>query len=80
MSPATRTKAHKRLVSLLTEARRRTGLRQAEVAKKLGRSQAWMSRIEHGEHRIDVIEFHRLALLFGLDPHRLIARIWRELD
>jgi transcriptional regulator with XRE-family HTH domain len=80
MASTIRTKAHRRLVALLTEARRRSGMRQVEVAKKLGHSQTWIARVESGERRIDVVEFYRMARLYDLDPHRLISRIWRELD
>lgn len=80
MASTIRTKAHRRLVALFTEARQRSGLRQVEVAKKLGRSQTWIARVESGERRIDVVEFYQMARLFDLDPHRLISRIWRELD
>ena len=67
--------AHKRLVSILIRERRRRGWRQIEVAKLLGRSQTWIARIESGERRIDICEFHDFAKLYEMDPLKLWARI-----
>ena len=72
-----RTKAHKRLIALLIAARHRAGLRQAQVAKLLGRSQTWIARLESGHRRVDVVEFYLIAKLLRLDPRRLVGRIWR---
>jgi transcriptional regulator with XRE-family HTH domain len=79
MTSTIATKAHKRLITLLIEARERAGLRQAQVAKLLGRSQTWIARVEGGRRRIDVVEFYRMAKLFRIDPKRLVGRIWRLL-
>jgi transcriptional regulator with XRE-family HTH domain len=61
---------------LLVAARDRADLRQTEVAERLGRSQTWVSRIEAGERRIDVVELYLLARLFELDPRELLRQIW----
>lgn len=79
MTSTISTKAHKRLIALLIEGRQRAGLRQAQVAKLLGRSQTWIARVESGYRRIDVIEFYRMAKLFRINPKRLVGRIWRLL-
>lgn len=43
-------------LSLLRDRRRQIGLPQAELAQKLGQTQAAVSRVETGERRLDVIE------------------------
>ncbi len=43
-------------LSLLRDRRRQIGLPQAELAQKLGQTQAVVSRVETGERRLDVIE------------------------
>ncbi|MBU3933116.1 MAG: helix-turn-helix domain-containing protein [Candidatus Omnitrophica bacterium] len=58
------TKAHKYLVKQLVTARRKTGLRQDEVAKKLGRTQSYLSKIESGERRIDVVQLKEFAAVY----------------
>jgi len=52
-------------VRKLKEARAAAGLTQIEVAKKLGSSQSWVSKIELGELRVEAIWLNRLAKLYG---------------
>lgn len=59
--------AYKRLGQRLKEAREALGLSQVEVARKLGVGQAFISKCESGERRIDVIELKVLARLYGKD-------------
>jgi transcriptional regulator with XRE-family HTH domain len=80
MSATVQTKAHRHLVVVLHAARRRAGLRQTDVAKKLGRSQTWIARIESGERRIDVVELIKLCKLYRADPHKLLDRIMASGD
>lgn len=40
----------------LRTLRMRKGLRQSELATRLGRSQSMVSRVESGERRLDVVE------------------------
>jgi len=71
-------KGHRALVERLLDARRRAGLSQQEVARKLGRSQTWMARVESGNRRIDVVEFLQLARIFGVSPRGLIDKLSRD--
>jgi len=67
------TRKHTQLRKLLTKARKDANLTQTALAHRLGRRQAYISRIERGERRIDVVEFLDLAHAIGLDPGRFIA-------
>ena len=58
------TAAHRRLVARLREARKAIGLTQAEVAARLRRPQSFVSALESGERRIDVIELSEMARLY----------------
>ncbi len=42
---------------MLQDVRRQSGLTQVELAKKLGRGQSYVSKIERGERYLDVLEF-----------------------
>jgi len=75
----TGTKAHRVMIEHLAAARLRSGLSQQETAKKLGRSQTWIARVESGNRRIDVIEFLQLTRVFGVSPRGLIAKMSRDL-
>ncbi len=60
--------SHAYLVEILREARERAGLRQSDVAERLGRDQTYVSLIERGQRRVDVIEFFDIATALGVDP------------
>ncbi|MGH7508973.1 MAG: helix-turn-helix domain-containing protein [Gemmatimonadales bacterium] len=49
----------------LKEARRRSGLTQAQAAKALGQPQNFVSKCETGERRIDAIELADFMALYG---------------
>lgn len=49
----------------LRQARLRAGLTQVQVAAALGRTQAFVSKCELGERRIDPIELTDFAGLYG---------------
>jgi len=52
-------------VKRLRKARIEAGLTQVQVAKKLGCTQSWISKIELGELRVEAIWLNRLAKLYG---------------
>lgn len=58
------TKSHKTLVNKLIKARKKIGLKQAEVAKKLGKTQSYISKIESCQCRIDIIQLKEFAEIY----------------
>lgn len=70
-----RTRRHQRLVELLIAARKRAGLRQAELARRVGKTQTFVARIEAGERRIDAIELLALCKIIGLDPLKVVRKL-----
>lgn len=63
------------LTSLLKDERKKVGLTQAKLAKKLRRPQSYVSKYERGNRRLDVIEFLEVARVIGFDPHELLQRL-----
>lgn len=61
MSKTIYSKDHKFLTEQLKKARQETGLNQEEVAKILGRSQSYISKIEAGQRRVDVVQLKEFA-------------------
>ena len=49
----------------MKEARLQAGLTQVAVAKEIGKPQSFVSKIESGERRVDVVELKELAVLYG---------------
>ena len=68
------------LLRALIEARKAAGLRQADVARDLVRAQSFVSKYEHGQRRLDVIEFLKVARVVGLDPIEVLRSIDRDLS
>jgi len=62
-----RTKEYADFVGKLREARLEAGLRQIDVAKKLRRTQSYVSRVEVGEQRLDILELKKFAELYKKD-------------
>lgn len=48
----------------LRQARRDAGLTQVEVARRLGRTQSFVTKAERGERRLDVVELRALARIY----------------
>lgn len=56
---------YQRFIQKLRQARLEAGLTQVDVGKKLKKPQAYVSKIERGERRIDVVELDELASLYN---------------
>ena len=72
------TRKYTRFRQLLADARRAKGFTQVALARKLGRPQSFISKIERGERRLDVIEFLEVARALRVDPARLLADVERR--
>lgn len=67
------------LVALLREARKAAGLRQVELADRLGRPQSFVSKIESGERRVDLVELRQLCAALGINLVTFVRRFDRML-
>jgi transcriptional regulator with XRE-family HTH domain len=72
MAKSIYTRRHQRLRDLLIEARQTADLTQQEVARRIGKPQSYIAKIEGGERRLDVIELIELCEQFGADPSNII--------
>ncbi len=64
MPRAIYTKDHNAIVERLKTARIEAGLGQVEVAKKLGKTQSYLSKIESGQRRFDVLQLKEFAKVY----------------
>jgi len=58
------TKDHKYLIEQLKKARLEAEFDQEEVANLLGMTQSYVSKIESGQRRIDVIQLKELSKIY----------------
>ena len=65
MDKTIKTKEYARFIEKLRKARLEAGLKQIDVAKKLKRPQSYISRVESGEYRLDILEVKRFAKIYG---------------
>jgi transcriptional regulator with XRE-family HTH domain len=75
MSRTLDTRRHEALRKFLIEHRKIAGLRQIDLAKRLGRTQSYVSNIEIGQKRIALIELIEWAEAIGFDPEQAITEI-----
>ena len=73
------TDAYRTFLEALIEARKASGVTQADLAKRLGKPQPWVSNYERGIRRIDVIEFVAVARAIGAKPEKLFDRVLNRL-
>ncbi len=67
MVKAIYSKEHRSLVEKLRKARKEKGLDQRDVAKLLGVSQSYVSKIESGQRRIDIVQLKAFARIYKKD-------------
>ena len=68
MTRATYSRRNAEFRARLVQARLAAHLTQAAVAKRLGRPQSFLSKVEHGERRLDVVEFVAVCRALDVDP------------
>lgn len=71
------TDAYASFLSVLTTARKDAGLSQVELAARIGRDQPFISLIERGVRRVDLVEFYVIAKAIGADPVELFSQVAR---
>ena len=67
------TVAYGRMLARLVQVRRSAGLNQALLAEKLGQPQSFVSQIETGERRIDMLELIAICHHLRTDPADVIV-------
>ena len=75
MTKSTFTTAYKLMVTALIDLRHQAGVNQIELARRLGKQQAFVSNYERGVRRVDVIEFYAIVKALGGDPSKLFSEL-----
>ena len=58
------TKAYSHIIERLKKARKKANLKQIDVAKKLSRTQSYVSKFESGQSRLDVVQLKEIAQVY----------------
>jgi transcriptional regulator with XRE-family HTH domain len=67
------------LGEVMVRVRERAGLKQADVAARLGLPASYLSKIENGTRRLDVIELIHIAEALDADPADIVRELERKL-
>ncbi len=54
------------VLRLLKEARERAGITQVDLAKRLELTQSFVSKIERGDRRLDIVQLRTLCQVYGM--------------
>lgn len=68
------------LLSLLKKYRKEAGLTQVECSKALDRPQSFMSDVECGTRRLDIVQLRDLCKILGIGLQDLIAEFEKSLS
>lgn len=67
------------VLKLLREARDRSGLTQIDLANKLGQTQSFVSKIERGDRRLDIIQLRSILRFLGMPLADFVSALERTL-
>lgn len=76
-----RTRQHARaiLLALLRQMRLDAGLRQQDLANRLGKPQSFVSKFETGERRLDILELREVCAACDTSLSEFVQRLERQL-
>jgi transcriptional regulator with XRE-family HTH domain len=68
MARSTHDQQYQIFLRLLRDLRLQAGVTQDMLAKWLGNTQTFISKVERGERRLDIVEFVEVCEALGVDP------------
>jgi len=75
MKKSTHSDEYAFVLKKLTQIRKAAGFTQQQLADVLNREQSFVWRIEHGERRLDVVEFFWVCEALGQDAKAVYAEL-----
>lgn len=78
MEKSTFTPEYAILRAALVGARKKAGLTQRELAKRLNVPHSWVAKVECGDRRLDFVELYWLLAACGVEPIPVLRRLLRS--
>ena len=78
MDKSIHTREYASVLRLLREARNKAGITQVELAKKIDETQSYVSKVERGELRLDIVQLRKICNVLGLSLSEFVNRFERE--
>jgi transcriptional regulator with XRE-family HTH domain len=70
-------KQYRVLLELLYRVRVSAGLKQSDLAKRLGVPQSFVSKVESGERQLDIVELHEMCQAIGISLSSFVEEFER---
>ncbi len=80
MEKSIHSRGHAIFLDLLRRTREEAGLTQAGLARKLKGTQTFVSKVERGETRLDVLQLHVMCAALGTTLSAFAAELDRLLE
>jgi transcriptional regulator with XRE-family HTH domain len=80
MTRSTQYPRYQCFLELLREARQAAGVTQSQLAERIGNRQVFVSKLERGERRMDVVDLVEYCEAAGIDVVRFFERLKQILD
>ena len=74
------TREYAAVLRLLRAAREHAGVTQVDLAKMLRQSQSYVSKIERGDRRIDIVQLRTICRTLGSSLADFVERLEKELS
>ena len=74
------TPEQEKLQALLQQIRLDAGLRQVDLAERIGQSQAFVSKYESGERRLDFLELRQICTAVGISLEEFVRKFESSLN
>lgn len=69
------TREYAAVLELLREAREKSGVTQVELAERLGQTQSFISKVERGDRRLDIIQLRTMLREFNVTLPEFVDRL-----
>lgn len=79
MDKSIHTEEYAALLALLREARQAANLTQVQLAERLGQSQSFVTKVETGDRRLDLIQLRTICLALGTTLPAFVEKLEQRL-